>query len=77
MARTWLSIPVDLVGGHGEQYRPRTQPGRIFAVARSHTFKQLADAIDDAFAQWDRSTCGSGLVTERRELRALVSGRGR
>ena len=39
--------------GHGEQYWPR--PGRIFAAARSHTFRQLADAIDDAFARWDRS----------------------
>ena len=53
MARTWLSIRVDLVEGHGAQYWPR--PGRIFAAARSHTFRQLADAIDDAFARWDRS----------------------
>ena len=28
-------------------------PGRIFAAARSHTFAQLARAIDDAFARWD------------------------
>ena len=53
MARTWLSIRVDLVEGHGEQYWPR--PGRSFAAARSHTFRQLADAIDDAFARWDLS----------------------
>ena len=53
MARTWLSIRVDLVEGRGERYWPR--PGRIFAAARSHTFRQLADAIDDAFARWDRS----------------------
>lgn len=53
MARTWLSIRVDLIEGHGERCWPR--PGRIFAAARSHTFKQLADAIDDAFARWDRS----------------------
>ena len=53
MTRTWLSIQVDLVEGHGEQYWPR--PGRIFAAARNHSFKQLADAIDDAFARWDRS----------------------
>jgi hypothetical protein len=53
VARIWLSIRVDLIEGHGEQYWPR--PGRIFAAARSHTFKQLADAIDDAFARWDRS----------------------
>ena len=31
------------------------RPGRIFAAARTHTFEQLADAIDDAFARWDRS----------------------
>jgi hypothetical protein len=53
VARTWLSIRVELIERHGEQYWPR--PGRIFAVARSHTFEQLADAIDDAFARWDRS----------------------
>jgi hypothetical protein len=48
-----MSIRVDLVQGQGEQYWPR--PGRIFAAARSHTFKEFADAIDDAFARWDRS----------------------
>jgi hypothetical protein len=31
------------------------RPGRIFAAARSHSFRQLAGAIDDAFARWDRS----------------------
>ena len=53
MGRTWLSIRVDLVAGHGEHFWPR--PGRIFAAARSHTFAQLAEAIDDAFARWDRA----------------------
>jgi hypothetical protein len=53
LARTWWSIRVDLVQGQGERYWPR--PGRILAAARSHTFKELADAIDDAFARWDRS----------------------
>ena len=53
MARTWLSIEVVLVEGHGELLWPR--PGRIFAAARSHTFAQLAAAIDDAFARWDRA----------------------
>jgi hypothetical protein len=48
-----LSIRVDLIEGHGEEYWPR--PGRVFAAARSQTFKQLADAIDEAFARWDRS----------------------
>jgi hypothetical protein len=40
VTRTLLSIRVDLAEGHGEQYWPR--PGRIFAAARSHTFKQLS-----------------------------------
>ncbi len=53
MARTWLSIRVDLVSGRGEDLWPR--PGRILAAARRHTFAQLAEAIDDAFARWDRS----------------------
>jgi hypothetical protein len=53
MARTWLSIRVDLVEGRGERLWPR--PGRIFAAARSHTFAALATAIDDAFARWDRA----------------------
>src|SRR5580704_9283052 len=44
LTRTWMSIRVDLVEGRGEQYWPR--PGRIFAAARSHTFKEFADAID-------------------------------
>lgn len=52
MARTWLSIRVELVGGGGSDVWPR--PGRIFAAARSHSFAQLATAIDDAFARWDR-----------------------
>lgn len=53
MARTWLSIRVDLVSGRGEDYWPR--PGRIFAANRNHRFSQLAEAIDTAFARWDRA----------------------
>ena len=53
MARTWLSIRVERVEGRGERFWPR--PGRILAAARSHTFAQLAEAIDDAFARWDRA----------------------
>lgn len=53
VARTWLSIRVDLIGGRGEDLWPR--PGRVFAASRSHTFWRLAEAIDDAFARWDRA----------------------
>jgi hypothetical protein len=34
---------------------PWPRPGRILAAARTTTFEQLADAIDDAFARWDRN----------------------
>lgn len=51
MARTWWSITVELVGGRGEYLWPR--PGRIFAASRSHTFGQLAEAVNVAFARWD------------------------
>jgi hypothetical protein len=53
VARTWLSITVELVEGGGRTLWPR--PGRVFAAARTHTFSRLATAIDDAFARWDRS----------------------
>jgi hypothetical protein len=53
MARSWLSVRVELVEGRGERLWPR--PGRIFAAARRHTFADLAVAIDDAFARWDRA----------------------
>jgi hypothetical protein len=51
MARTWLSIKVELISGRDLILWPR--PGRVFAAARSHTFRQLAEAIDTAFARWD------------------------
>jgi hypothetical protein len=53
MARTWLRIRVDLLGGGGIDCDP--SPGRIFMVAPSHTFEQFAEAIDAAFARWDLS----------------------
>ncbi len=61
-----MSIRAGLIEGHGEQYWPR--PGRIFAAARSHTFKQLADAIDDAFARWDRSHLQEFTLADGRRL---------
>ena len=60
MARTWLSIRVDLVDGGGLSLWPR--PGRIFAAARSHSFAHLATAIDDAFPP---GRSGRGIATGR------------
>lgn len=53
MARTWLSVTVELLGGRDED--PWPWPGRIFAVGPSHTFLDLADAVNAAFARWDQS----------------------
>lgn len=53
MARTWLQIRVDLLGGGRAGCDP--SPGRIFIVGPSHTFEQFADAINAAFARWDLS----------------------
>ena len=54
MGRTHLAITVELVHGlHTGDLRPR--PGRVLIASRSATFEQLATAIDDAFARWDRS----------------------
>lgn len=46
-------MTVELLGGRGTELWP--WPGRVFAVGPSHTFLQFADAINDAFARWDRS----------------------
>jgi hypothetical protein len=53
VARTWLSLTVELVEGGGYRFWPR--PGRVFAAARTHTFAQLATAIDVSFGRWDIS----------------------
>lgn len=53
MARRWLSIRVDLIGGRGRLLDPR--PGRSFAVPPMCTFDELGRAIDLAFARWDLS----------------------
>ena len=46
-------MQVELIEGRGQPCWPR--PGRIFAASAEHSFGQLATAIDDAFARWDRS----------------------
>ncbi len=53
MARTWFEIRVDLLGGRGEDLEPA--PGRVFICGPSHSFGQLAEAINSGFARWDRS----------------------
>jgi Plasmid pRiA4b ORF-3-like protein len=47
----WLQIQVELEGNATLDCDPR--PGRIVLVGPSHTFLQLAETIDVAFARWD------------------------
>lgn len=77
MARTWLSVTVELLGGRAADLWP--WPGRVFAVGPSHTFADLADAINDAFARWDRShlsvfTLADGRVITDTETGAEIVG---
>jgi hypothetical protein len=51
MSAPWLQIQVELEGGAGIACDPC--PGRIVTVGPGHTFLQLAETIDDAFARWD------------------------
>jgi hypothetical protein len=53
MARTWLQIRVELLGGGGIGCDPL--PGRIMLVGPAHTFEHLARSIEAAFARWDLS----------------------
>lgn len=69
MPRTWLSIQVELVSGRGVELWPR--PGRVFAAARSHTFADLADAIDTAFARWDLAHMHMFTLADATEITVL------
>jgi Plasmid pRiA4b ORF-3-like protein len=53
VAKTWLQIRVELLGTAGTDLAQ--PPGRILIVGPGHTFAQLADAINQAFARWDLS----------------------
>lgn len=64
MARTWLSVRVELLGGRGDE--PWPWPGRIFAVGPTHTFMDLADAINTAFARWDRAHLSQFVLADGR-----------
>ena len=51
MAGDWLTIRVVLEGGGGVVCDP--PPGRVILVGPEHSFADLAEAIDRAFARWD------------------------
>jgi len=72
MGRTWLSVTVELLGGRGEELWP--WPGRVFAVGPSHTFKDLADAVNDAFARWDRAHLSMFILADGRVVTDVETG---
>ncbi len=72
MARTWLSVTVELLGGRGEELWP--WPGRVFAVGPAHTFSDLANAINDAFARWDRSHLAMFTLADGRIVTDIETG---
>lgn len=72
MSRIWLSLTVELLGGRGTDLWP--YPGRIFAVGPSHTFGELADAINHAFARWDLSHLSSFLLADQRMITDAETG---
>src|SRR5690625_4203748 len=53
MRQKWMAISVEFLGGMGDELWP--YPGRVFAVSSTHTFAQLGNSIDAAFARWDLS----------------------
>jgi hypothetical protein len=66
MARTWLQIRVDLLGGRDIICDPA--PGRIFIVGPAHSFAAFADAIDAGFARWDLSHLHTFELADRRMI---------
>lgn len=66
VARTWLRIRVDLLGGCGVACDP--PPGRVFLVGPSHSFEQFAEAIDTAFARWDVSHLHTFELADGRQI---------
>jgi hypothetical protein len=60
---TWMVIRVELISGIGRDFDP--PPGRDFLVSSQHTFRAFADAINSAFARWERSHLHAFRVGER------------
>jgi hypothetical protein len=67
MPENWRSIRIELLAGGrlGELWTP---PGRELVVGPRHTFRDLAAAIDDAFARRDRSRLWEFTLEDGRRL---------
>lgn len=49
--KNWHVIRVELISGRADEFEP--PPGRDILISPQHTFRQLAEAINSAFARWD------------------------
>ncbi len=47
----WYVIRVELESGMGQDFEP--PPGRDVLISPQHTFRQLAETVNAAFARWD------------------------
>jgi hypothetical protein len=47
----WYIVRVELLSGGGHDFDP--PPGRDILISPQHTFRQLAETINDGFARWD------------------------
>jgi len=72
MARRWMSVRVELLGGRGQHLWP--YPGRVFAVGPAHTFAEMARAVDNAFARWDLSHLSLYTLADGRVVTDAESG---
>jgi len=61
-----MTIRVEVVGGRGEDYSPG--PGRILLVGPRHSFADLAEGIDAAFARWDLAHLHEFTLADGRRL---------
>ena len=66
MAKDWMTIRISLLGGGGIACDP--PPGRVMLVGPRHTFADLAEAIDAAFARWDLSHLHMFELTDGRHI---------
>ena len=64
----WLQVQVELEGSAAVACDP--PPGRIVIVGPGHTFLQLAETIDDAFA-----ACTDTVVTMARQTKSEMGRR--
>lgn len=62
----WMTVRVTLVSGRGADFD--SPPGRVFLVGPSHTFGELADAINLHFARWDLSHLHDFRLADGREI---------